>query len=381
MKPKKSILVLSPFFRPNLGGAETHLDDLCRYLTAHNFKVFVLTYQPLVGKRKGEAFEKKKNLEIHRYWWFPNLYYKVEPHPVLNFLYLTPYLFLRAFLFLLKNHQKIDAIHAQGFNGAIAARLVNPFFRKRMVMSTHALYSHSFSPKSWVGKVVGWVLTGFDAILPLAQISKEELVRMGVPEKKMKVYTYWVDQKLFKPRDKINCRKGLGLSGEFIVVTVGRLLRKKGIGVLIEAARKLPQIQFVFIGTGPMDRELKEESEKTKNIVAVGRKTQEKVALYYGAADVVVMLSQYPEGFTRMTLEALSSGRPLVVTNKGCLPEIVSPKVGVLIDPTLTNAIQTLKQLFADPKRLAELTQNARGYAEERFSEENAKLIVKSYYD
>ena len=223
--------MISPFFSPNTGGVETHLDDLCEYLRTHGYKVYVITYQPLTTKARGLKIEKKKNLEIHRIWWPGfNLFHKLELCPVLEVLYLTPRLLLAAFLFLVFHRNKINAIHTHGFNATLIARIINPFFKKRVTLSIHAIYD--LKRKPFMARVIKWMLAEIETVMPLAEKSKAELMDIGIPENKIKIYTYWVKQTLFRPRDKADCQRSLRLKGKFFVLFVGRLIDKKGAGVL-----------------------------------------------------------------------------------------------------------------------------------------------------
>jgi glycosyltransferase involved in cell wall biosynthesis len=98
-KPIK-ILMITPFFSPNIGGVETHLDDLCEYLRKRGHKIFVITYQPLTTNVKALKFERDQNLEVRRIGWFGySLFHKLEPYPLLEFMYLTPILLVYSFLF------------------------------------------------------------------------------------------------------------------------------------------------------------------------------------------------------------------------------------------------------------------------------------------
>lgn len=226
------------------------------------------------------------------------------------------------------------------------------------------------------------ILEPFDKIFCLADASVDDLAAAGVEKKKLSVYTQWVDQSLFKTRDKLTCCRKLGLKDTFTVLyPPSRLIEKKGAGVLLEAIRRCPKdIQFVFVGTGPLEGVIKQATRKNKNIIFAGRKTQAEAAWYYGAADVVVVPSQYEEGFARVVLEALSSGRPVIASNKGCLPEMISKKVGILIDPTKENIKKSIVGLYRNSKKLKELADNCRPYAEKHFSEKNAAEIVKAYF-
>jgi glycosyltransferase involved in cell wall biosynthesis len=375
---KLNVLIICPFFRPNVGGVETHLDDLCEYLRTHDYKVYVLTYQPLTTKARGLKIEKKENLEIRRIWWPGfNLFHKLEPYPILEILYLAPRLLWATFWFLLFHQNKIDVIHAHGFIASLITRLVNVFFRKRTIMSTHAIYD--LERKPLMAKVVKWIMDKIDVIMPLAEKSKRELLVVGVREEKIKIYTQWVSQSIFKPKNKADSRRKLGLNGNFFALFIGRLIEKKGAGVLLKVAEKLPEIKFVFVGDGPMLGELEIAGKQLKNVYVVGRKNQQEIALYYGAADVIIIPSQYEEGFARVVIESLYSGRPVIAANKGCLPEMLNSEVSILLDPTSHNITKTLCFLYKNSKYLERLTENARPYALRCFSERNAQEIATTY--
>ena len=54
----KKVLQLTVHFSPNIGGVETHLDDLVKALVKRKWEVFVLAYQPLVAKKGWKLYEK-----------------------------------------------------------------------------------------------------------------------------------------------------------------------------------------------------------------------------------------------------------------------------------------------------------------------------------
>ena len=111
-----NILLISPYFSPAVGGVETHLTDLCKYLASKKHEVFVRTYKAMGVKNRGETEEEDKFLKIHRFWWPDfNLIFKLEKYPILKFLYLFTGLFLDCLFFLIHNNKKIEVIQAHGF--------------------------------------------------------------------------------------------------------------------------------------------------------------------------------------------------------------------------------------------------------------------------
>lgn len=380
MTEKPGVLILTPFYEPNVGGVETHLKDLTDYLKKENrYKVHVLTYQPLTTKAKGPYFEKYENIEIIRIPWIGfNLFHKLEPYPILEFLYITPWLFLWTFFFLLLKGNKINVIHAQGFNASFITRILAKIFNKRFIASTHAVYS--MNPDSLMSKIVKWTLSPADKILTLSEASKRELIRIGLGDKNIETYTYWINTDIFKPINKGEAKKKVGWEDIFVILFVGRFIEVKGIDILLELSERIKEkIYFAFIGVGPLAGSIKKRAEATNNIIFIGKIDNYKLPLYYSAADILCVPSKNEEGFGRVILEALSCGTPVVASNKGGIPEAVDEMVGVLVDPTVDNVKHVIESLYSTPERLYEMQSRCREYAFARFSDKNAELIVRCY--
>jgi hypothetical protein len=88
-----NVLQLSAHFSPNVGGVETHLDDLVAGLVKRKYQISVLTYQPLSIDVSAPFYEKNSRLEIIRVPWIKGLFYKLVNQPALEFIYLFPGLF------------------------------------------------------------------------------------------------------------------------------------------------------------------------------------------------------------------------------------------------------------------------------------------------
>lgn len=380
MSGNRGILILTPFFRPNIGGVENYLYDLCEYLRAHGYRVYVLTYQPLTVKVKAPAYEAGENIRIRRISWFGyNLFHRLETYPVLEFLYLTPCLLIVTFFFLLKYRGQVDVIHAQGLNAAFITRLLAKPFGKRAVMSTCAVYN--MDGKSLFSRLAGWALSGMDKVLALGEYSRRELLRIGVPSGKLAVYHLWINQQKYLPMEKTQAKEKINFKGKFIVLFVGRFIKIKGIEALIEAAKMADRrINFVFIGDeSPLLSYLEKEAQERENIILVRGIFGEQLIPYYQAADMLVVPSQYDEAFGKVIIEALSCGTPVIGSNRGAIPDIIKDSVGRIVEPTAENIKKGVEYLYNNPEVLAGLTRNCRSYAERNFGETNTGVITKSY--
>lgn len=343
--------------------------------------VYVLTYQPLTAKIKAKTYEADENIEIRRVNWFGrNLFHRLEPYPVLEFLYLSPCLFIFTFFFLLKYQRRIEFIHAQGLNAAFITWLLAKAFRKKALTSTCAVYN--MDGKSIFSRITKRVLSGMDKVLALGDYSKRELLRIGIPAAKLDTYHLWVDQKRYLPTDKQTAKEKINLKGKFIVLFVGRFIRIKGVEMLVEVAKTIDRkINFVFIGDNShLLNYLENESRQQENIILIKGISGPQLIPYYQAADILAVPSQYEEAFGKVIIEALSCGTPVIGSNRGAIADIVKEPVGRIAEPTAENIRREIEYLYNNPEVLAELTRNCRVYAEQNFSERNAEVITKNYY-
>ncbi len=378
----KGVLVVVPTYSPNIGGVESHLGDLVQELDRRDYKVFVHTYSPITTSGvKWLPLERFNNVEIRRHRWFgKNLLHRIEKIPLLDFLYITPYLFLRVFMFMIFNKQKIDIIHGHGFNAALIGMILKNIFRKRLFLSVHAIYE--LNPKSITAKITKKILLAADGISTLSKASLEELVAFGIPREKISLHRNWADLERFKPiKDKKGLRNELGVPDSFSVICIARLTEIKGIREYVAVAKRIPQITFLIVGNGPLEDFVKKESDKTPNLIFLGSVDYRDLHKYYNLGDIFCIPSQYEEGYGRVAMEAVACGSPVVGSNKGGIPEAVSPEVSVLIEPTVENLEKAILQIYQTPTQFRELKDNCRSYAEKYFSSQNVEIILKGYGD
>jgi glycosyltransferase involved in cell wall biosynthesis len=101
--------------------------------------------------------------------------------------------------------------------------------------------------------------------------------------------------------------------------------------------------------------------------------------LYYSAADVLIVPSTHEEGFGRVILESLACGTPIVGSNRGGIPDAVDKTVGMLLDITPENIVQSLEYLSTHKDKLDIMKKHTRQFAEKKYSNKNAEQIIKMY--
>lgn len=377
---KNEIVLVSPFFPPNVGGVETHLQYLTDYLSRKNIKTTVITYRPLTTRTASwERKEKKGSVSVVRINWFGyGLFEKFAKHPFLEFLYIFPGLFAGTLQYGLRNKRTISCFHAHGLAAASVVRVVNLFLKKRSILSTHYIYGLNSRP--FFSKVLVWIFKGFDRILTVGRDSQAELVQAGLDPKKMSIFKHWIDNQIFVyKKEKKELRRSLSLpSDKKIVLFVGRLMEMKGIDFLLEMAKKNPEIAVVFVGDGEMKEKIEEQAKRFSNILYVGKKFNAELADYYNAADMVALPSTQ-EGSSLVVAEALSCGKPVIVTNCGCSKDMFDDYLGEKIIPSAENILSAVRNIIQRKIDDPLLEERCRQFALANYSEKNAQEITNSY--
>ncbi len=167
------------------------------------------------------------------------------------------------------------------------------------------------------------------------------------------------------------------------VLAVAKVVERKGLDVLLEAAAGLRDrgVPFVvrIVGDGPALPALRAQAERFGLAGAVRFEPpveHSKIAAVYADADVFCSPTR-SEPFGQTILEAMSAGLPVVASEVGALPELVTPRTGVLVPPDDPSALVTaLERLDADPARRRRLGEAGRRRAETTFS---WKAVIDEY--
>lgn len=375
----KEVLIVSIGFSPNIGGIETHFDDLVSALDKRGWKVWVLTYKPITTKVSAKTLEHKgKNIFIYRIPWIGNIFYKLVNKPIFEFLYLLPGLFIFLPPFLIFKGKNTKVIHSHGLIAGAASVFWGKIFGKRVITTTHSIYS--FPKNGTYTAFARWIFKNSDFVLGLSQQAVSEIRSLGIPKSKSGVFTYWVDLDKFKRIP--DAKEKVSWQGKFVVLFVGRLVPEKGINELLVSFKSWDKkISLAIAGTGSLEDKVKEAEKKFDNLIYLGKIVNEKLPVYYSAADVLIVPSVHEEGFGRVVLESLACGTPVIGSNRGAIPEAMNNTVGRLIKITPENLKNTVGYFYKNPDKLDKLSKNCRRFALERYSEKNVETIVKTYRD
>lgn len=129
------------------------------------------------------------------------------------------------------------------------------------------------------------------------------------------------------------------------VLYFGRYSEEKGIRTLIEAAKRMPEVDFIFAGKGPLEELL----SGIDNIKNVGFQSGEKLANLIRKAKMSVYSSEWYENCPFSVMESQMYGTPVIGANIGGIPELIQVgKTGLLYESgdvnQLCDAIHTIWQ-------------------------------------
>jgi glycosyltransferase involved in cell wall biosynthesis len=165
-------------------------------------------------------------------------------------------------------------------------------------------------------------------------------------------------------------RRRLQIGDAPFVLYAGKLSLGKGTPVLVEAMdvvrRAVPRTVFVFAGKGDL------RVPPADDVRVLGSIPQGELFALYRAADVVVVPSTWPEPLSRVLLEAMRLGRPIVATAVGGTPEVVEDGVtGLLVPGRDPRALgEAISGLLQDPERRQRMGAEAARRLERVFDEE-----------
>jgi glycosyltransferase involved in cell wall biosynthesis len=228
-----------------------------------------------------------------------------------------------------------------------------------------------------------------DRVLATCTDEVFELARMGAPRRRMTVVPSGVDTTTFTP-DGPTIPRG----NRPRLVSLGRLVRRKGVDEVIEAMRRLPAAELVIAGgEGPGDdgrgdpdvarlRECARRAGVADRVHFIGPMARTDVPALLRSADAVVSVPWY-EPFGIVPLEAMACGRPVVASAVGGIQDTVVDQVtGLLVPPRRPDALAgALRDLLASPTMGAAYGIAGRDRVLARYDWERVATATAQVYD
>lgn len=174
------------------------------------------------------------------------------------------------------------------------------------------------------------------------------------------------------------------------ILFVGRLTKDKGVDYLLNAMprvlRKLPDIKLQIVGDGVDKNDfvfLVKKLGISNSVEFVGSVEDKTIRNYYDEASVLVVPSVWNEPFGLIGIEAMSTGRPVIGSKVGGIPEwLTDSETGYLITPRSSEEISTrILKLLSNESLLKNMGENSRNVSERFTIEENVRKLEMAYND
>lgn len=201
------------------------------------------------------------------------------------------------------------------------------------------------------------VLSRADLLITVSGELGARACEMGASPERTRTILNGFDSSIFYPGDRAAERARLGLAADAeIVLYVGSLIPTKGLGELADAfvalAARRPGLTLVCGGEGPFRATLEAKAAAaglSAQLLLPGKLSSPQVRNWMVASNLFCLPS-YSEGCPNVVIEALASGRAVVATNVGGIPELVNENNGILMPPRDTPAlIAALETALARP--------------------------------
>ena len=399
------ILLILTEFPPRIGGMQTHAVNLVRCLLKRRFEVEVVTYRAS-GQDEIcaiDAFDTHFPCPIHRVLsrighmqnirrlirlskeFEPDLIYAstvfygrigkrlgipMVARSVGNDVQRPWIVYPFSFMSRLTSHPILEDKLYAWFKRLDSPEFVEAVFKKRrreiMIESAHC----------------------YQKILANSEYTSELLEGIGIPEAQIKTVIGGVDYDSFSDcPSHSGKRTQMGFDdADFLLITVCRLVPKKGVDFLIEHMPRLrsvvPNLKLLIVGSGRKLKSLKAQAARSVNADSIhftGKIPHEQIQHIYGIADAMILASrihidpktglQDAETMGRVLCEANAAQVPVLASASGGIPSVIEHEQNGLLFKTddIDSLCLQLKRLSQDPALCQTLIKTGRNWAETRF--------------
>lgn len=258
-------------------------------------------------------------------------------------------LLLNSFFWIKKKNVDL-IIGSWAYPDGVAAYLLARLLGKKFILKVHGSDINVAAESKLRAWQIGFIASRSDGVLAVSNALKRRLLELGVAEEKVSVLYNGVDHQLFNVE---NCS---AINAGCQVLYVGNLKKEKGVLELVAAFEQVlerhPQAQLVYAGAGECFDEIKiqlKQRNLAQSVELLGSVNHCDLPQLMARATMIVLPS-YNEGVPNVLLEAMSSGKPVVATRVGGIPEIVVEGVtGILCAPqNIPSLVEAIEQCLRE---------------------------------
>ncbi|MBT0160315.1 glycosyltransferase family 4 protein [Candidatus Bathyarchaeota archaeon A05DMB-2] len=227
-------------------------------------------------------------------------------------------------------------------------------------------------------------------IVTVSRYSSKKISQFyGVDPTKIKVVPNGVDPQRYKPFGSLEkIKHQIGIDNKLCVLFVGRLIPRKGLPYLVEAAKRVVKefnVIFVIVGNGPLRGHLEAYLKKiclSRNFVFLGDVKENVLPAVYNCADVFALPS-IQEGQGIALLEAQATAKPVVAFKVGGVPEaMLDGETGLLVKPSSRELSDALIKLLSSYSLRKQMGHRGREFVSKNFAWDIcARKMLQVYHE
>ena len=345
------------------GGAENHLQSLIKEQKLNNYSLMVFY---LKGKPYWKPYFEEKGIEVYKFKSVFHLISTIKKHDVkiLHAHLQVPEIIATITHFFYPKFKLIFSRHNDAYSRFLPLWL-NPFFYQYISKRASKIICISKNVYNFCSNNL--------------RLNKE----------KLEIIYYGISKKIYDPKQidetELNKIKNeLNLKNEFIIGTVARLHPQKSLHTLIQAfsdfSKEVLNSKLIIVGEGDLEGQLKmqvEELDLREKVIFTGKRSE--IPVFYKIFNIFVLCSIY-EGLGLVLLEAMAAEKPIIGTNAGAIPDIIS-KCGIIVETENPNAIsKELIKLYENPDLVKQMTKKGVNDIKEKFTLERMYLQTDQIY-
>ncbi len=308
--------------------------------------------------------------------------YRFKPYWILWPRWIRLYLQLRSIV----KQEHITELHIHhALPGGYAARLIKKFFKIPYTIFLHGSDWQLSAQHPIKLKNLGWVCRGAKRVVVNSEFAKRSLATLisYLPEVRI-VYPCPHDS-FYNPNythEEVEAlRRQLALGGKKVLLTVSRMVDRKGharmAAFLPALVRQVPNAVWLVVGDGSEMEEVMSIIQKNNlqgMVRFVASLPPEKVAIYYGLADIFVLLTHkdrmgVEEAWGTIFIEASAAGLPVVAGKSGGAEEaVLNLETGLVVDATSEQAVvSSIVSLLENPEYARKIGEKGKARAVQQF--------------
>lgn len=374
------ILIPFSYYHPEQCAGLFVIDDMTQEAVRQGISSLITVPTPTRNVEPGAKWDRNETLcdgmvQVHRF----NMYGEGK-NPVLRALRYLLCEIVQLHYMLWKKYDVAFIDSTPPIQG-LKLPIVRLFRKKPVVYNAQDLFPETLSGTGLarsgglLWKIGMWVsnvtFRNSDRIIAISHDIKRSMVARGVPADKIEVVYNWVDEKAVQPVAKTDnpLYEEFSLSRDkFTVVYAGNLGNAQNIGIVLDGAKELPDVQFAVFGTGGLEDEIRARIEKEglSNVHLNPLQPVDRVSYVYSLGDACIVSCKAGLGGSAMPSKSwsiMSCGRPVIASfDEGELKEILEKNdCGVFTHAGIVREfVEGIRSLASDPSRCESMGRNAR---------------------